>query len=368
MSLFFCCTLSIGAAQAISLYTPYTKISVPPGESIDYGIDIINNSSVIRNAEIIVWGMPKDWEYSVKSGGWSVEQISILPGEKKTINLKVDVPLKVDKGNHRFTVVAKNLAQLPLTINVSEQGTFKTEFTSDQANMQGHAKSNFNFTTKLKNMTGEKQLYALQANPERGWQVVFKPNYNQATAVEIEPNNTSNISVEVKPPFNVAAGTYKIPIRAINNATSAEQELEVVITGTFEMELSTAQGVLSTSLTAGRERKMELLIKNTGSSSLENIRLSATKPQNWEISFSPDTVKSLEVGKNVIVQANIKAYDKAIPGDYVANITAQTPEASATAALRVSVKTPMLWGWLGILIIAGAIGFIYYLFKKYGRR
>ena len=66
--------------------------------------------------------------------------------------------------------------------------------------------------------------------------------------------------------------------------------------------------------------------------------------------------------------ATIQADDKAIPGDYVTNITAQTPEVSSSVSLRISVKTPLLWGWLGILIILVTLGLIYYLFRKYGRR
>jgi uncharacterized membrane protein len=83
----------------------------------------------------------------------------------------------------------------------------------------------------------------------------LKPNYNQGTAVEVESNATTNISIDVKPPYNVSAGTYTIPIRAINNATSAENELVVVITGTYEMELTTPRGILSSSLTAGKEKE-----------------------------------------------------------------------------------------------------------------
>ena len=38
--------LSVHADESgsIILYTPYTKISVPPGASIDYSIDLINNN------------------------------------------------------------------------------------------------------------------------------------------------------------------------------------------------------------------------------------------------------------------------------------------------------------------------------------
>ena len=55
-------------------------------------------------------------------------------------------------------------------------------------------------------------------------------------------------------------------------------------------------------------------------------------------------------------------------GDYVASLEANTAEKSATASVRVSVRTPLLWGWLGIMIILGALGGVYYLFRKYGRR
>jgi len=211
------------AADDVTLYTPYTKISVPPGESIDYTIDVKNNGSELKNINISLAGIPKGWDYSLKSGGWNIKQLSILPGEKKTISFKVEVPLKVNKGNYRFKVVAEGFNVLPLIVNVSEQGTFKTEFTSDQANMEGHAKSDFTFTTKLKNHTGEKQLYSLRANTPRGWNVIFKPNYKQATAVEIEANGSSNINVEIKPPYNIEAGTYKIPVQAITSSTSAYQ-------------------------------------------------------------------------------------------------------------------------------------------------
>lgn len=36
------------AVQSFSLYTPYTEISVPPGESIDYPIDVINKGGWVK--------------------------------------------------------------------------------------------------------------------------------------------------------------------------------------------------------------------------------------------------------------------------------------------------------------------------------
>lgn len=367
-AIFIICNNWALAANGINLYTPYTKISVPPGESIDYTIEIINTGKTSKDVGIYISGMPKEWDYTLKSGGWSIKQISVLPDEKKTISLKVSVPLKVDKGDHRFKLVAKNFDSLPLVINVSEQGTFKTEFTSDQVNMEGHSKSNFTFQTELMNQTAEKQLYALKSKIPRGWKLIFKPNHKQATAVEIEPNEKSRITVEVTPPYNIEAGAYKLPVRAVTSSTSADLELEVVITGSYDLELTTPTGLLSEKITAGSEKRIELQVKNTGSSELNNIRFSASKPKNWEVTFEPDTLRQVEAGKSANLYAIIKADSKAIPGDYVTSITAKTPEVSSKASFRVSVKTPLLWGSMGILVIGAALGGVSYLFRKYGRR
>ena len=107
---------------------------------------------------------------------------------------------------------------------------------------------------------------------------------------------------------------------------------------------------------------------NTGSGELSNVTFNSSKPKDWEISIEPDTIPLIKAGASTQVQATIKAADKAIPGDYISKITARTPEISSTASIRVLVKTPLLWGWLGIFVILGTLGAIYYLFQKYGRK
>ena len=84
--------------------------------------------------------------------------------------------------------------------------------------------------------------------------------------------------------------------------------------------------------------------------------------------FEPKKIDKLEAGQNTEVFAELKADKKAIAGDYVTSITARTPEVTSKVSLRVSVKTPMFWGWVGILVITIAAGSIYYLFRKFGRR
>lgn len=359
---------TVMAADSLALFTPYRRISVPPGESITYTIDVINDGKEIRNTWISVTGIPGSWNYTLKAGNYSVNQIAIMPEQKQVLTLKVDVPLKVNKGSYGFTVTAGGGNTMPLVVVVTEQGTFETEFTTKQSNMQGHAKSTFTFTTELKNRTGEKQLYSFRSNAPRGWNVIFKPNYNQATSVEIEPNSTVNTTIEIKPPVNIQAGTYQIPVVAGTNATSSTLNLEVVITGSYEMELTTPTGLLSTDITAGDEKRVELVVQNKGSSGLSDVEMTFSAPVNWDVVFDPEKIERIEAGSNAQVFATIKADKKAIAGDYVTNIEAKTPEVSSKAAFRISVKTPMLLGWIGVFIILAALGSVYYLFRKYGRR
>lgn len=356
------------AAQNLILYTPYTKVSVSPGESVNYAVDVINKSGAVKRADIAVSGLPKDWNYVLKSEGWNVSQISVLPGEKKSFTMELQVPLKINKGAYNFRLQAKGLTELPLTVVVSQQGTFETEFSSTQPNIEGAANSTFTYTATLRNRTADNQVYALNAVAPPGWNVAFKANYKQVSSVSIEANRTQEITIELDPPDQLPAGTYKIPVVAATGSTSAELELQAAVTGSYALELTTPEGLLSTSITAGDNKRIELVVQNKGSAPLKNIDFQSAVPVEWEVAFEPAKLASLDAGKTARVVATVKAAKKAIAGDYVANLEAKTPEASSKAAFRISVETSLLSGWLGILIILSALGSVYYLFRKYGRR
>ena len=327
--------------QSVTLYTPYPKISVPPGEIIDYSIDVINNGGGVRTADVAVIGLPKGWTYELKSGGWTVEQVAVLPKEKKTLSFKLQVPYKVDKGTYHFQLVARGITQLPLTVEISEQGSFKSEFNTDQANMEGAANSTFTFNSTLRNPSSEEQVYSLRAQVPQGWNALFRANGKQVSSVNVGANQTQNITIELDPPDHLGAGSYKIPIVAATSGMSSNLTLEVVITGSYNLELTTPTGKLNTTVTAGGEEKVELLVKNTGSAPLKNIDMKSTAPVDWTVSFAPAKIDVIAPGQHAQVIATIHASGKSVAGDYVANLEAKAPEKSATASFRISVRTPV---------------------------
>ncbi|CAM4230053.1 COG1470 family protein [Paenibacillus tarimensis] len=355
------------AAAVLELYTPYLDISASPGESITYPIELINHSSTTLKTALSVKG--KDgWVQELTADGRQVKQIAVKPGESQSAELRLQVPLKVEKGSYTFTVNATGANPLDLHVDVTEKGTYSSAFTIEQSNMEGHADSTFTFTANLQNRTAEEQTYSLTAAADPGWDIRFKSGGNNVTSVTAEPNASETITIEAVPPENASAGTFVIPVSASNNSTSASAELEVVITGTFDLQLTTADERLNTDVTAGSTRRLDLVVTNTGTSALSEVNMSAQSPSGWEVSFEPSSIRMIEPGQTKTVQAIIKADSKAMPGDYAVSLSAASPEKTSQASIRVAVKSSVLWGWVGILIVIAVAGFIAYLIRRYGRR
>ena len=77
--------LSVHADESgsIILYTPYTKISVTPGASIDYSIDLINNTDGVTNANLSVSGLPAVGSMKSSQAAGPSASFCTAPGKEK---------------------------------------------------------------------------------------------------------------------------------------------------------------------------------------------------------------------------------------------------------------------------------------------
>lgn len=363
--------------QGILLYTAYTSQSVTPGKTLTYNIEVINETDQIQNVSLSVRGVPGSWEPTLTAGANSVQKIAVKPKvfeseNSKEVDLKLNVPLKIRKGYYSLELFAETDSGieylLPLNVRVTEQGVFKTEMQVDQANMEGYADSDFNYNFTLNNQTAREQNYALTAASPPGWDVRFRVSGNYATSVALGSNESQSISVQLTPPSQAEADTNKVVIRATSGTTSAQDTLEAVIKGKYDLNLTTPSNRLSAEVTAGGEQTIELLLKNTGTVPLRDISLNSSAPAEWNVDFGSDEIVRLDPGETKTVSATIAASSKAIAGDYRLKIDANTPEASSEATFRITVSKSIAWGSTGIFIILLVVGGISYLFKKYGRR
>src|SRR5690606_38115544 len=93
--LLFTFTAATPAFAQVTLYTPYTGLSVTPGETIDYTGDVINNDSGIKHDTFDMEGLPKGWSYKLTAGGNAIKQLSVR--DEKQLNVEVTVSLEIEQ-------------------------------------------------------------------------------------------------------------------------------------------------------------------------------------------------------------------------------------------------------------------------------
>ncbi|ADQ18917.1 hypothetical protein Lbys_3257 [Leadbetterella byssophila DSM 17132] len=243
-----------------------------------------------------------------------------------------------------------------------------TPFSARLINLESDLKNPFRFYLNIKPADGKDIVYELQAELPAGWSSIFRTEGSQVTAVEVTKDKARDLELEIHASPIAKPGKYTIPVKAISGDKTLDLTLEAVVKGHYDLQISTPDGRLSENITEGRTKQIVVTVSNTGTLPQENIELSSTTPSRWQATFEPAKIEKLEPGKTVEVKLQLSAAEKAIAGDYQTTISARTNYSTASANFRITVKTSILSGWLGILVILGAFGIVYRLIKKYGRR
>lgn len=241
-------------------------------------------------------------------------------------------------------------------------------FTARLMNIEAAANTSFNFNTKLKNVAPVSRIFQLSAVLPAGWNANFKVDGMSVTSVNIDSARTADIAIEIIPTLDTKPGKYAIPVTALVGNDSLKLSLEAVIKGTYGVTLTTPTGKLSEDVTEGSTKALQLVIRNTGTIPLDNLEFNAQNPSQWQLTFTPTKVLHLEAGADTTIIATLQVPDKTLAGDYMTNVTVRNSNANAKADFRITVKTSALTGWLGLVIILIALGAVYLLIRKYGRR
>ncbi|MFT4094242.1 MAG: NEW3 domain-containing protein [Niabella sp.] len=246
--------------------------------------------------------------------------------------------------------------------------TGKPAFTARLMNIEAASNETFRYNTTLYNGATDSRVYELKADLPIGWLIAFKADGSQVTSLNLDAGKTRDISIEINAASGAKPQKYTIPIKAISGSDTLSLTLEAVVKGSYAIELTTPDGRLSEEVTSGSHQSIHFIVKNSGTIPLTDINVSAQAPTKWETAFEPAKIPQLDPGKTADVTATLTIPDKTIAGDYAATFSVKNANANAQAAFRIIVKTSILSGWIGILVILLAIGLIYYLIRKYGRR
>jgi uncharacterized membrane protein len=356
------------------LTTAYPSQQVSAGDTVKITLQLENNLETGQTARLSVRDVPQGWEAQFKGGGRVINAAFVEPDQERTITLEVKVPEGAEAGPHNLTVIAKSAeaeARLEIELVVGEAAPLQISLKPDLPIIKGSPNSTFSFRLKLKNESDQELLVSLEASVPVGFVANIKKAYGgqELTSLPVDAGGQETIDVSVRALGPVEAGEYPILVRASAGDVVAIAELTAVVSGDPDLTLTTPDERLSGKANAGRENTVELLLRNQGTAPALGVKLEATPPRDWEVTFEPEFIESLAPGEEAQVTARITVPDKAIAGDYMVTMRARPDNGSTERVeFRITVTTSTLWGAVGLLLIAAALGVVYLAVMRFGRR
>jgi len=232
----------------------------------------------------------------------------------------------------------------------------------------------FEFEVEFKYSGMEDRTFELGVIAPQNWATSIVPQYdgNEISAIRLKALEYNPPEVTVKAvPFPWALpepGEYVITFEVTSGDVKESLELKAIITARYEFALYTETGRLNTEAKAGEEKHVTIKLANSGSAAIEDINFTSTKPEGWLINYKPEKIESLEAGLTQEVDVVIMPPSKTVAGDYSVTLSAISKGDKSEIELRVTVLTPTVWGWVGVLIVLVVIAGLAVMFRQLGRR
>jgi uncharacterized membrane protein len=365
--------------RGIGIYTDYSGVVVPLGESVRMDLTVENKGKQDEVVNLKLGSVPKGWKASLKGGSFTVTGVAIPNGKTRSLAFSAEPEKGVGPGTYDFTIEGvtadgKLKASYTIAVTTRERGRMGTEdiqVTTSYPVLRGQTDATFEFSLEVANKSENDRNFNLAAQAPEKWEVNFKPGYEskQISSLRIRGAGSQTVAVSVSPARDAVAGEYPILVRISSGESKAEVKLMVVLGGIYKLDAATTTGILSTEAVTGKPTTVSFVVKNTGSAVNRSVSLSSFKPENWKVEFKPEKIEGMEPGQMKQVEATITPSATALVGDYSVGIMADGEKGSSkTIELRVTVKAPTAWGWIGVGLIALVIGGMGGLFAWLGRR
>jgi uncharacterized membrane protein len=377
--------VTVMAEGGLTISTAYPAVTVDPAGTAKFDFQV--STPTPERVDLTVGGTPDGWTARLRGGGSTISAVytSAAPqgtaaapaNPTATATLEVTLPQTVAPNTYPITVEGRSAsgltATLTLDITVQQAGTGSVSGNIQNPLLQGKAGTNFTFDVQLKNDTNQEVSFVLDVQGPSDWTVTAVPaGAAQAATAVVAAGSTGRVTVTANSPSDAEAGDYPITLTATGGPEPVSVDLGVTITGSYSLSLNTQDGRLNADATVGGDTPLNLTVINTGTAPLSNVTITASPPQGWQVTFSPESLANLAPNTPTTVVATIHPSDSAIAGDYSltfrANSSGQGQTASDSIDIRTTVASSPIWGFVGIGIIVLVLVGLLLVFRQYGRR
>jgi len=386
LAIMLVCSLAHAESQCLhdnrllEMGVEYPGITIEREDTVSMDVLIYNRGCSNESVHIQVVRQPKEWTTKIKTYQFQVSDIYVPSAQDKSLTFEAIPNKSVKPGKYAFeinasTVDGKFRLRQPVHVTVIEKTSSKESDTgvrlsTSYPELRGPTDGEFEFSIDVNSRLDKDAIFNLSARGPDGWDVNFKPAYESKyiSSLRIKTGQNSSVAVEVKPPPSAQIGEYPINILVQSGDAQAEAELKVILTGTYDLETGTANGLLSLDARAGKKSSVSVYVKNTGSATQQNIKFMSFKPENWKVSFEPEAIETLEPNDMKQVEVTVEPYDDALVGDYSVSLSVEGEKVEKNIEFRITVKASSTWAWIGIFIIVAVISGLSFIFQRMGRR
>jgi len=368
--------------RAIYVSPEYTGVTIPQGNDVSIDLMVSNRGQKDENLDLKLISVPDGWKTWIKTYDFGVTGVHLKSDSQKNLTLRAEPGKDVAPGN--YTVVIQGQTedhQLTSTGQVVITIQEKTEkkrpegvnIVTSYPVLTGPTDAKFEFSVEVENKSDKEGIFNLAAQVPENWTVNFKPAYEDKfiSSLRLKAGQSQTMAVEVKANPWAKPGEYPVGVKISSPEAEGQVALTVILTGTFKLDAGTASGLLSLPAVRGEASLLSFYVKNTGSAPLNNVRFISFQPENWKVSFTPESIDTLAPQELKQVEVSITPAGKALVGDYSVGLRVESgtpPKADKTLEMRVSVTASAAWGWIGIGLILFVMAGLVFLFARLGRR
>jgi uncharacterized membrane protein len=362
----------VDAQGTLSIVTMYPTIETQPGTSVKLDMNI--DAPTVETVRLAVEDLPDGWTATLRGGGFVVGAVTAGLADPTKVTVELHVPPDAAGGTETMRLVGTDPtgATVAQDVSVVVDASVDTGIgvTADFPSLRGDPSSTFTYTLTVTNNTPASQTFTFDPTAPQGWTASASPSAQaKANTVTVDPGGTTDVQVTATPPASTPEGSYQIGVDVLAaSGATGKISLEADVTGTPTLQVATADQRLDVTGQANTEHQVQLVVANTGTAALTDVKFASTPPTGWTMTFSPETLPEVKPNETTQVIATVKPTKDAVVGDYAIAVRVSAGSQSSNLQLRYTVTRSRWLGVVALVLVLVAIGGLFLVFRRLGRR
>jgi uncharacterized membrane protein len=252
-----------------------------------------------------------------------------------------------------------------------EKSSYAAETTVKSSLITTPAGKNPTFEMKLRNVGKAEDTYRLSTDGlPQGWYARYKESAAETSDISeilVPAGEEKTLFLEAIPPYGTKVGDYSFTAVIESSSDTYTEDLTAKISGSYEMRLSADRYRYEANM--GETVEFDASVRNIGNAgALTGISFEVSAPQGWKATVTPSNITSLQPGESKKVNVKVVPPSSIVASEYKVTLKVVSDQGEQSDDFRVVVKEQSFAAILGLLLLVGIGGGVWYYFRKYQRR